>query len=601
MKSLVAKRIYASSRSVLNAIFVLLLLSMTSLAQNSFTTATDGQTPLAMTPGAPAGSYSLSGFDNVNLYNGNLNFRLPLRSVVGRGGAQMSMTLPIETHWRVLHQFGCIGLGCTPMDTYYPVPGFSWSPLTPGYSPGVLVGRRAGKDQNCGPSLSRQIAYTLTRLTFIASDGTEYELRDQLTEGQPYDFSSTACSGATPNFIRGSVFVSADGTAMTFLVDSAHPITDGLGTPDIIYPRGYLMLRDGTRMRIEAGTVKWLRDRNGNQLNFQYDQYQRVILITDSLNRTVNISYANTQQSPPVLFDSISFTGFQGTARTIKVWTAQLHDALRNGSAQGSSAFAIKNYQQLFPELNGADPNFPNDPWVVSRVTLPDGREYHFFYNSYGEIARVELPTGGAYEYDDLLSSGVRSISPPPGQTGSIDYEVYRGITERRVYSDVAGLTLDGKTTYSRVETNQASEDQSFTTVDVSTFSGAGSLLMHEKHYFTDTAYHSFASDAIAYAPYLAGKEYRTESYDLNGNVLRTTDNQYAQRAAVSWWSSWKFGGTAFFEPPNDTRMTDVTNSVQDVSPILMSQRHIDYDQYNNETDLYEYDFGSGVVGSLVP
>src|SRR2546430_1874740 len=48
-------------------------------------TATAGWTPLAQQPGAPAGSYALSGFDNVNLFNGNLNFRLPLMHVGDRG------------------------------------------------------------------------------------------------------------------------------------------------------------------------------------------------------------------------------------------------------------------------------------------------------------------------------------------------------------------------------------------------------------------------------------------------------------------------------------------------------------------------------------
>jgi RHS repeat-associated protein len=597
MRNLIAARNYTNLRHTLNAIALGLLISVNALAQSTY--ATDGQTPLAMAPGAPAGSYALSGFDNVNLFNGNLNFRLPLRSVVGRGGAQMVMTLPLETHWRVLHYFGCMGLGCTPTDKYYPIPGSSWSPLTPGYSPGVLVGRRAGKDQPCFQS--RQIAYTLTRLTFIAADGTEYELRDQLTEGKPYDFSSTACSGPSPDFDRGPVFVSADGTAMTFLVDSAHPITDNFATLPIVYPWGYLMLRDGTRMRIEEGKVIWLRDRNGNQINFHYDQFSRVDVITDSLNRTVNISYADTLQTPPILYDSISFKGFQGAARTIKVWTAKLHDALRNQGAEGSTEYVgVKNYHDLFPELNGADANFPNDPWVISRVTLPDGREYHFYYNWYSEIARVELPTGGAYEYDYLTTSGVRLISPPPGQPGSYEYEVYRGIIERRVYSDVAGLILDNKTTYSRVETNQTDQSTSFTTVDVNMFNGAGTLLMHEKHYFTDTAYHSFAPDAISYEPYLAGKEYLTEQYDLSGNIVRKTEYAFAQRAPVSWWSTWRFGGTPYFEPPNDTRLTDVTTTLKDVNPALVSQRHTDYDQYNNQTDLYEYDFGSGAVGSLL-
>ena len=37
---------------------------------------TDGTTPPGIAPRAPAGSYRLSDLDNINLYSGNLNFRL---------------------------------------------------------------------------------------------------------------------------------------------------------------------------------------------------------------------------------------------------------------------------------------------------------------------------------------------------------------------------------------------------------------------------------------------------------------------------------------------------------------------------------------------
>jgi YD repeat-containing protein len=45
----------------------------------------------------------------------------------------------------------------------------------------------------------------------------------------------------------------------------------------------------------------------------------------------------------------------------------------------------------------------------MSAVTLPDGRQYQFYYNSYGELARVDLPTGGVIEYD--YGSGTTSDS----------------------------------------------------------------------------------------------------------------------------------------------------------------------------------------------
>jgi len=42
-------------------------------------TSVDGSTPPAVAGGQPAGSYVLSGFETVNAFNGNLNFRLPFQ------------------------------------------------------------------------------------------------------------------------------------------------------------------------------------------------------------------------------------------------------------------------------------------------------------------------------------------------------------------------------------------------------------------------------------------------------------------------------------------------------------------------------------------
>jgi hypothetical protein len=86
---------------------------------------------------------------------------------------------------------------------------------------------------------------------------------------------------------------------------------------------------------------------------------------------------------------------------------------------------------------------------------LPDGRRYQFQYNSYAEVARVVLPTGGAIEYDyaagltDGAASGVFSIGN--------DKYIYRRVIERRVYPDGgSGSAYASKMTYSRPETNTA-------------------------------------------------------------------------------------------------------------------------------------------------
>src|SRR5438477_5686452 len=145
------------------------------------TSSTDGMTPLSLTPGSPTGSYPLSGFDNINLFNGSLNFHFPLFHVGGRGEAQYTMMLPIENHWRVIDRSNDY------QEIYKPQDG-SWNQDKPGYGPGLLLGRAVSTDYGstdqtaCShyPSTSY---WSLTRLTFILPDGTEYEFRDQNTGG----------------------------------------------------------------------------------------------------------------------------------------------------------------------------------------------------------------------------------------------------------------------------------------------------------------------------------------------------------------------------------------------------------------------------------
>ncbi len=100
---------------------VAIILISTNLALAQTTGPTDGSTPLGLSPGAPAGSHALSGFESINPYNGNLNFHLPLIGVGGRGGAGMSSILGIDSKgWSVRHQETTDPQG-NPVDIYTPV------------------------------------------------------------------------------------------------------------------------------------------------------------------------------------------------------------------------------------------------------------------------------------------------------------------------------------------------------------------------------------------------------------------------------------------------------------------------------------------------
>jgi hypothetical protein len=47
----------------------------------------DGTTPLALTAGAPAGSYALRSLEHINPFNGHLSFTVPLLTSGGHGAA----------------------------------------------------------------------------------------------------------------------------------------------------------------------------------------------------------------------------------------------------------------------------------------------------------------------------------------------------------------------------------------------------------------------------------------------------------------------------------------------------------------------------------
>jgi YD repeat-containing protein len=563
------KQIVFKARFITCFCFVTLSVTNVIYAQSG-TTTTDGTTPLALSPGAPDGSYALSGMDNVNLYNGNLNFRLLLLTVGGRGEARHAITLPIEQRWRVRHVYN------ETVEWDFPTSS-SWDTRKVGYGPGILMARTAS-DKLCSvlPYGTYQYEHRLTRLTFVAPDGTEYELRDQQTNGQTL---TANCSGSIGS--RGTIFTAADGSAVTFVSDTT--ITDNFDQ----YPSGYLKFRNGLIYRIDSGSVSWMRDRNGNKISFSYGQYG-VTLITDSLNRQVSISYADFSS---VFYDQITFTGFGGAQRTITINYSNL------SSTGVLISGAVQTYGQLFPELANSSTGTNYDPYVVSSVVLPNNQQYQFKYNVYGELSRVILPTGGKVEYD--FAAGVTSCNADGVivLSGVETYpEIYRRVIERRVYPD--GSTLEGKTTYSRPESNCGSSNLGYVIADH--LNASGGRLAQEKHYFYGQASNSLVpQDGFEYPSWTDGKEYKTEALDTDGaTVLRRVEHTWQQgyMPGPSW------NGTI----PSNPRIADSTTIIEPAGANLVAKQSFTYDQcsgcslyFNNQTDVYEYDLGNGLPGAL--
>ena len=571
------------------------ILFMSSVSAQTVTSysPTKGSTPASLAPGSPAGSYALSGFDTLNPYNLSMNFRLPLLQVGGRGEAGYTVMLPIQRKWRVNKTVTDSRIGCEACEEHivtYAINANSdwWHPEIGEFGPGMMAARYSGFNliQGCFAD-SRHWQKALTRLTFTTADGTEYEFRDQNSGGAPLDVPS--CNqGAS----RGRIFVSADGGAATFISDTTiFDAVSPVAADSYFTVSGYLLLRDGTRYRIDEGKVTWIRDRNGNQTRFEQGK------IIDALNREITFSYEHNGIGI-LLAKQIGFKGFNGASRTIRIVYDDLQNALRPANGQ-HAAETIKTYVQLFPGItdwgeggnNGGDEFFTR---VISRVILPDGRSYRFFYNSYAELARVELPTGGAFEYDwsgDVVNMG-----------GSFDlgpnYEVYRELVEKRVYKD--GSTLEGRIILGTcADTPQPG--QICRQVDQVDPNNSNALLTRTKHfYFGASGPTGLFKEEIHYSKWNEGKEFKTEVFATNGTtVLQRTEKNWVQRAAVSWWAP----GSPLFgpEPANDPRVTWVNTTLPDVNKV--ARQEFTYDDslpYNNQSDLYEYDFGTGTPGTLI-
>jgi YD repeat-containing protein len=551
---------------------------------------TDGSTPLALQPGAPAGSYALSELDNINPYNGSLNFRLPLLSIGGRGTAGYSMTLPVEQKWVIhvqpiyllVYNDGGNGPLPDPQVSYLYFPTANWwSGIRPGYGPGVLQGRVAQLDaQVCSDSTMRA-GMTLTRLTFTAPDGTEFELRDAKTGG----VAKTVGICDQAGFNREKIFVTADGSAATFISDTN--ILDYITIPnsgnDLFYPSGYLLLRDGTRYRFDNGTVTWLRDRNGNKITFTYDAFKRATVISDSLNRQVAITYATSS----VLYDEITYRGFRGATRTIRVNYAYLQDpgSLRSG-------YAIQTYAQLFP-ISGSSMNVSYNPKIVRSVTLPNNQQYQFQYNSYGELARVVLPTGGAFEYDH--ASGI--AGDPSGLTAGFEensVNVYRRVTTKRVYAN--GTALESKLTFSNTESVPCTG-----CVVVDQFGSDGVTRISQRRlYYEGSPTLSFYQAPTDYSPWKDAREYQSEAVAGNGTTI-------LQRVARTWQQPVNGASWPLTQPEtnsaartNNPQVTEVITTLEPAQANKVSKQTFAYDKYTNQTDVFEYNFGTGSAGALV-
>jgi RHS repeat-associated protein len=262
-----------------------------------------------------------------------------------------------------------------------------------------------------------------------------------------------------------------------------------------------------------------------------------------------------------------------------------------------------RTYEELFPNItrcvsiNGCS-GPKTELFTVGRrinsVELPDGRKYQFRYNSYGDLARIETPVGGAFEYDytgqfgSLNSNGAGyegttgEIMTQYSGIGAHDWAIARRVSVARRFS--SSNQLETQTIYNRVSDVPVGNSPVNLVLNVETKDSSGVLMGQSNEYFSGNPANSFFHKVTDYNKPLEGKLLKTELLDVNGSPLNTVE------------SSWSYTGS--IDKPEIERVSETQTTLNDAN--LISKVVYGYDSRNNTTDLYEYDFGSGTVGAFL-
>lgn len=558
-----------------------------SATQNNNTTSsknTDTATPTASTKGVnpTIGSYGGSNFDKVNLFNGNVSMSFPLASLSSRGGMSAGVVLSYNSKlWYVDKQETRVGGAKNGTSSIAYVPIYNeyddgQAQLAAGWVIGA--GRMRARQSATYLKPAQSICFfnvpagnvdpkpktTLTTFSFTAPDGTEYDFRDTIYDGQPRELIN--CQPIS----RGKEFVSKDGTSATFISDTE--VVDSFFTDQISAPNGpfgYVYLRDGTRFRIEKGLPVEQRDNNGNIVRYEYDGI-RLSKVIDNMGREINVSYGGGNG----VLATITIKGFGEAVRTTVVRGRKLSNHLATGQAQLS-------IDQLFPveTVQLSSPNSTFNPRVVSEITLPDGHKWEFKYNSYGEVVYVKTPARGVVTYD----MGPTPNSPKKGGYDEVNNQIFRRVTNRQTFPSDSG-PIEGKVTYTDpTDPTRIDADNNVTVVEEEVNPSSGdSMITRTRHKFSSNPNQGIRGNGVAgtgYRRWLAGKELETEQIDFGGGVMRRSTNLYEQESGVNWIAG--ATPTALDQPENNPRLVKVTSQLLDGGNKTSTVDYT-YDEFNN-------------------
>lgn len=354
---------------------------------------------------------------NVDPSTLGMSFSVPLGNYPGRG-ASMPVTLTYSSKvWRVKHLFswtqfnGSDQSDVSPKFGEYSVSGWTtnldvpWLEYTGGAQPYDANGSPVCTTCDNSPAYG----YFVERIALHMPDGSTHELRKHDTP-----VLRNLIDGAPP--LTG-IYVSTDGSRMKYDADNA-----------ILY------LPDGSRYLLNAPGGAQYVDRNGNTLNYNSSTKQW----TDTTGRVISVVLNNTiAVGQTQATQIVSLPGFGAATQQYTLVWKKLHVLLgyfdeNQMPYNGRENCFNRTLQSPYLYTSFASFEHPCgvrfNPSVLAEINLPNGLKYTFSYNTFGEITKVTLPTGGYYSYSYAEVDGLDfdNYNPLYGQAN-------RGVTEQRI------------------------------------------------------------------------------------------------------------------------------------------------------------------------
>src|SRR5882672_1086093 len=594
------KRLISAQRLVVS--FGLLLLTSNSLVGQ--------QTAARPDRGVnPAGSYSVSDIEHINLQSGNVQLSIPLASLPPIAGGKLSLGLSLNYNsklWNVTRseQDGYSTGPFGPFHRTYVVDTPQLSDVG-GWSVGgayaiLIRDAREDVDYVTPPSpdpndswavLEYQLLtqYTWRKLVLRTPDGAEHELKPNSGNYYAYNI-----SGHQHDYLWGYYRDTPDSTGQPIRYNSS----DGTYLSAIVNPTGHasgiswtIFLPDGTQIVNYSNGIQRIRDNNGNSIKIfsdangmHYQDEQTGREIRSVYNPSGGAGYGQTQIWYPTVGGGTQHidvnygqTIVQGKIYDVQDWNGSAYDE------NGNLGAPCKRVQLLNPVTVS----------VVREIVYPatepglSGRSFSFTYDSDSTesttTSGIQWTCGAAFQsYTRTASHGLGALSQMVTPSGAkVDYTY----TQAGVHAFIASAGVLSGDDLARVTVTTKELEHDGLTSDiwhyaipnlaystVSSVTNPDGSSSSESYFPTDPNFPHSVGDSTAGLNGLV--------YSISNGVTRTLKHWTAGIQMATGTT-----GNTSVNPVVDAEYTALVNTT------LMSAKTYQHDANGNVTQVKEYDW----------